>query len=200
MQIYSEQHLDLLGAIDKIVFHGSFCSYFEQISGSQQNWNRDYDPAIGRYLQSDPIGLGDGLNTYAYVYGNPVAYTDRTGQFGPLAGCAFGAAPAVIGGGYDWYVGAVSGESVFWGAVVGCALGAIGGQNSNQLVQAFGAGSGMAISSAMTAADALGDELPPPPEEPEDDCPKGWSSPPPSGCTFSRNDEGGYTVTCPQFH
>src|SRR5690554_397312 len=50
----------------------------DELTGSVQNRYRDYDPAIGRYLTPDPIGLHGGLNSYRYTQ-NPVDYIDPLG-------------------------------------------------------------------------------------------------------------------------
>jgi len=49
------------------------------ISASHYNYFRDYDPAIGRYVESDPAGLIGGLNTYGYVGARPLALIDPWG-------------------------------------------------------------------------------------------------------------------------
>jgi RHS repeat-associated protein len=48
-------------------------------TGLVHNGFRDYDPALGRYLEVDPLGLGGGLNPYAYVEGSPLMGADPWG-------------------------------------------------------------------------------------------------------------------------
>ena len=53
--------------------------YFDEETNLHQNYFRDYDPRLGRYVQSDPIGLAGAINTYAYVDSSPFMYFDEEG-------------------------------------------------------------------------------------------------------------------------
>ena len=53
--------------------------YADAETGLNYNMFRDYNPTLGRYVESDPIGLAAGINTYGYVGGNPVTNTDPLG-------------------------------------------------------------------------------------------------------------------------
>ena len=56
--------------------------YQDRQTGLHYNYFRTYDPVLGRYLESDPIGLNGGINTYGYAYQNSINNYDPYGLFG----------------------------------------------------------------------------------------------------------------------
>jgi RHS repeat-associated protein len=77
--------------------------YFDRETNLAYNMMRDYDAAIGRYVESDPIGVGQharmwmadlastgmkegppvAINPYLYVVNNPLKWVDPTGLLEP---------------------------------------------------------------------------------------------------------------------
>ena len=55
--------------------------YFDKETNLHYNYFRDYDPSLGRYVQSDPLGIEGGINTYRYSEADPLALSDPTGEF-----------------------------------------------------------------------------------------------------------------------
>lgn len=107
---------------------------FDGQTGLHQNYFRDYDPATGRYVESDPIGLAGGsYSTYAYVGGNPITNWDPSGT-GPI-GTAIGGLLGGLGGGVvGGVLGAGGGTVVAPG--VGTVAGGVGGAEEGATVDA----------------------------------------------------------------
>lgn len=93
---------------------------------------RYYDPACGRFVQRDPIGIRGGANVYAYANNYPVLFIDPDGRSfvswvgGLGAAVASGAAVGAAGGAA---VGAIAGAGIGAGpgAIAGAGTGAVGG-------------------------------------------------------------------------
>jgi RHS repeat-associated protein len=60
--------------------------YYDKETLTHYNYFRDYYPKTGKYIESDPIGLKGGINTYAYVDSNPINKVDPRGLDNPRQG------------------------------------------------------------------------------------------------------------------
>ena len=176
--------------------------YADQETNLAYNVNRDYDPSIGRYIQSDPIGLLGGVNTYTYVLNNQLRYIDPLGlwyidinitggtgswggtggvQIGPSGIYVYGGGGVGIGGGASVTIN--SGDpSSGWSAntTVSGGTGTIGGQvsgsidSNGQTSGAVGGGWGVGWGASATATYTypLWQPTPPPPPPSSPQCVK----------------------------
>ena len=74
--------------------------YFDRETGLHYNYFRDYEPTTGRYVESDPIGLAGGVNTYLYANAAPTMLTDPLGLAPKYCGtCSPGDTNCLLNGG-----------------------------------------------------------------------------------------------------
>jgi RHS repeat-associated protein len=82
---------DGIPVVNNLRFPGQ---YFDEETGLHYNYHRDYDPATGRYLEADPMGIQRGMDhLYLYAFGSPIRFVDR-GGLDP--GDVFDSLPAAI--------------------------------------------------------------------------------------------------------
>jgi len=82
VQVYEYDVYGRVGATDashpnRFMFTGR---EFDKETGLYYYRARYYNPQIGRFLQTDPIGYGDGMNMYAYCGNNPLGLADPSGM------------------------------------------------------------------------------------------------------------------------
>ncbi|MGF6349825.1 RHS repeat-associated core domain-containing protein [Variovorax sp. W2I14] len=76
--------------------------YWDAETGLHYNDRRYYDPDTGRYTARDPVGLGGGINPYAYAGASPNRFVDSTGELGFLVPAAWAGARAAAGAAIRW--------------------------------------------------------------------------------------------------
>ncbi len=72
--------------------------WYQMEAGLHYNWHRHYDPTLGRYTQTDPLGFVDGPSVYGYADGDSVVFVDKDGRV--IVRIIIGAA---IGAGIEYF-------------------------------------------------------------------------------------------------
>ncbi|MBQ7189266.1 MAG: hypothetical protein IJR99_07605, partial [Kiritimatiellae bacterium] len=143
----------------RFTWQGREYSYATGLYSFRARW---YDPAAGRWLSKDPIGLEGGLNLYEAFGSNPVCFRDPTGKILPLF---TGIINGVIGGVIGAICNGVQGKGVLKGALVGAIGGFVTGITFGIAAPAVAScGAGIVIAGGVSgavgsAASSITDEI-----------------------------------------
>jgi len=154
--VYEDVDGDGMPVVSNMRFPGQ---YFDAETGLHYNWHRDYDPGVGRYVESDPIGLRGGVNLYLYAKNNPKSNFDLKGLCTECDDCPGGKWSGAGLGGQGYFLSGAAALGVYrvdcWSSNKTCWISVIcGGQGFGYGIGA--SGDSMWITGTCNASDLEG--------------------------------------------